>query len=63
MVSIASNKGWTLHQLDVKFTFLNGPLDEDEYVYEPTRTKISRHENKLYWLKKTYIIYGLKQAP
>ncbi|XP_057452537.1 protein FAR1-RELATED SEQUENCE 6-like [Lotus japonicus] len=42
MVSIASNKGWTLHQLDVKFTFLNGPLDEDDIMIPEIYEEVNR---------------------
>jgi len=32
VVAIATNANWSLHQLDVKSAFLNGPLDEEVYV-------------------------------
>ena len=32
MVALATNKDWSLHQLDVKSAFLNGPLEEEVYV-------------------------------
>lgn len=32
IIAIASYKGWSLHQLDLKSAFLNGWLDEEVYV-------------------------------
>lgn len=61
VVAIASFKGWSMHQLDVKSAFLNGPLEEEVYVEQPPGFKISGHESKVYKLRKA--LYGLKQAP
>ena len=47
--------------MDLKSTFLNGFLEEDIYVEQPSRYEIMGHENKVYKLKKA--LYGLKQAP
>ncbi|GKF75895.1 retrovirus-related pol polyprotein from transposon TNT 1-94 [Tanacetum coccineum] len=41
--------------MDVKTTFLNGPLKEEVYINQP------HHPNKVYRLKKA--LYRLKQAP
>ncbi|KAK2394534.1 putative mitochondrial protein [Trifolium repens] len=35
VVVIASVKKWPMSQMDVKSTFLNGPLDEEVYVSQP----------------------------
>jgi len=35
VVALASSKNWSLFHLDVKFAFLNGPLEEDVYVTQP----------------------------
>ena len=32
VVVLACNQGWSIFHLDVKLTFLNGPLDEEVYV-------------------------------
>ena len=32
VLSLATMNGWSLHQLDVKNTFLHGPLDETAFV-------------------------------
>lgn len=33
--SLAAQKGWKIHHIDVKATFLNGYLKEDVYMFEP----------------------------
>jgi uncharacterized membrane protein len=47
--------------LDVKSAFLNGVLNEEIYVEQPTSFKKLNSTNKVYLLKKA--LYGLKQAP
>jgi hypothetical protein len=47
--------------LDVKSTFLNGPLGEEVYVQQPPGFVVKGQEQKLYRLRKA--LYGLKQAP
>ncbi|WJX39555.1 DNA helicase [Trifolium repens] len=61
VVAIATYKSWSMHQLDVKSAFLNGPLDEEVYVKQPPGFEIIGQENKVFKLKKA--LYGLKQAP
>nr|GEY59383.1 integrase, catalytic region, zinc finger, CCHC-type, peptidase aspartic, catalytic [Tanacetum cinerariifolium] len=55
-----------LHQfdrldMDVKKTFLYGPLKEEVYVNQPDGFVDPYHPDKVYCLKKA--LYGLKQAP
>jgi len=40
IVSIACRRNWPMYHLDVKSTFLNGPLDEVVYVTQPPCFKI-----------------------
>nr|GEV22959.1 hypothetical protein [Tanacetum cinerariifolium] len=47
--------------MDVKTTFLNGPLKEEVYVAQPDRFVDPDHPEKVYRLRKA--LYGLKQAP
>lgn len=61
IISIAAQNNWKLHQMDVKSAFLNGFLEEEIYVEQPTGYVRKREENKVYKLKKA--LYGLKQAP
>ena len=35
IMATTTYKGYNIHQLDVKSTFLNGPLDEEVYVSQP----------------------------
>ena len=32
IISIAAKMGWSIHQMDVKITFLNGFIDEEVYI-------------------------------
>ena len=61
LVSLAIFKGWGLHQLDVKSTFLNGALEEEVYVTQPPRFVKTGEEFKVLRLYKAS--YALKQAP
>ncbi|GJV39375.1 retrovirus-related pol polyprotein from transposon TNT 1-94 [Tanacetum coccineum] len=47
--------------MDVKTTFLNGPLKEEVYVAQPDEFVDPDHPEKVYFLRKA--LYGLKQAP
>ncbi|GJZ33150.1 retrovirus-related pol polyprotein from transposon TNT 1-94 [Tanacetum coccineum] len=47
--------------MDVKTTFLNGPLKGEVYVNQPDGFIDPHHPDKVYLLKKA--LYGLKQAP
>ncbi|KAI5344202.1 hypothetical protein L3X38_012079 [Prunus dulcis] len=61
LVAVAAQRNWRLFQLDVKSAFLNGVLNEEVYVDQPSGFVIQGSEDKVYKLKKA--LYGLKQAP
>lgn len=61
VIALASMRSWPLFQLDVKSTFLNGPLEEEVYVMQPPGFEIEEGKDMVYKLKKA--LYGLKQAP
>ena len=46
--------------MDVKYAFLNDPLEEKVYVVQPSGFVVRNHELKFYKLKKAF--YGLKKA-
>ncbi|GJT78166.1 retrovirus-related pol polyprotein from transposon TNT 1-94 [Tanacetum coccineum] len=60
-VAYAAHKSFPVYQMDVKTTFLNGPLKEEVYINKPDGFVDPHHPNKGYRLKKA--LYGLKQAP
>nr|GFB87661.1 hypothetical protein [Tanacetum cinerariifolium] len=47
--------------MDMKTTFLNGPLKEEVYIAQPDGFVNPDHLEKVYRLRKA--LYGLKQAP
>nr|GEW67945.1 hypothetical protein [Tanacetum cinerariifolium] len=60
-IAYAAHKPFTVYQMDVKTTFLYGPLKEEVYVNQPDGFVDPYHPDKVYRLKKA--LYGLKQAP
>nr|GEZ35104.1 hypothetical protein [Tanacetum cinerariifolium] len=59
-IAYAAHKYFTVYQMDVKTTFLYGPLKEEVYVNQPDGFIDPYHLDKVYCLKKA--LYGLKQA-
>nr|GEV03461.1 retrovirus-related Pol polyprotein from transposon TNT 1-94 [Tanacetum cinerariifolium] len=60
-IAYAAHNSFSLYQMDVKTTFLNGPLKEDVYATQPDGFVDTDHPEKVYHLRKA--LYGLKQAP
>ncbi|GKD97475.1 retrovirus-related pol polyprotein from transposon TNT 1-94 [Tanacetum coccineum] len=60
-IAYAAHTSFPIYQMDVKTTFLNGPLKEEVYINQPDEFVDPHHPNKVYHLKKA--LYGLKQAP
>ena len=61
LVALARKHRWKIHQLDVKYSFLNGELKEEVYLGQPEGFVQKGQEHLACKLKKA--IYGLKQAP
>lgn len=59
IISLALAKGWSLGQLYVNNTFLNGVLKEEVYMFQPSRFE---NTDKSLVCKLEKAFYGLKQA-
>nr|GEW74089.1 putative ribonuclease H-like domain-containing protein [Tanacetum cinerariifolium] len=59
-IFVAANKGWPLHQFDVKNAFLHEELKEEIYMEAPHGFTNSFGEREVCLLKKS--LYGLKQS-
>ena len=53
----ASQRGWTVHQLDVETECLHGKLQEEIYMEQPAMFEVGE---KVCLLKRS--LYGLRQA-
>nr|GEW06124.1 putative reverse transcriptase, RNA-dependent DNA polymerase [Tanacetum cinerariifolium] len=60
-VAYAVHKSFPIYHMDMKTTFLNGPLKEEVYVTQADRFVDSDYPEKVYHLRKA--LYELKQAP
>jgi hypothetical protein len=58
LLAFSVAKGFTLHPMDVKSSFLNGVLDEKVHVRQPPGFESEKYPNRVYKLRKT--LYGLK---
>ncbi|KAL0461980.1 UNVERIFIED_CONTAM: Retrovirus-related Pol polyprotein from transposon TNT 1-94 [Sesamum latifolium] len=58
VLAISALLGLPVYQLDVKSAFLNGELEEEVYVEQPTGYIVQGKEEKAYRLRKA--LYGLK---
>nr|AAM08642.1 Putative copia-type pol polyprotein [Oryza sativa Japonica Group] len=61
LLAFVTNLNFKLYQMDVKSTFLNGPMNELVYVEQPPGFEDPKYPNRVYKLHKA--LYGLKQAP
>jgi hypothetical protein len=61
LLAYATHHSFKLCQMDVKSTFLNGPIKEEVYVEQPPGFENDRYPDHIYKLSKA--LYGLKQAP
>nr|GFB29969.1 Gag-Pol polyprotein [Tanacetum cinerariifolium] len=60
-IAYAAHNSFTIYQMDVKTTFLYGPLNEEVYANQTDGFVDPYHPDQVYRLKKA--LYGLKQAP
>lgn len=60
MIALAYYKILSLFHLDVKSTFLNGPLEEEVFIVQPPGIVIKGKENLVFKLPKA--LYSLKQV-
>ncbi|GKE06861.1 gag-pol polyprotein, partial [Tanacetum coccineum] len=60
-IAYAVHKSFPIYQMELKMTFLNGPLKEDVYVAQPDGFVDLDHPEKVYRQMKA--LYGLKQPP
>jgi hypothetical protein len=52
LFALAAQEGWCVHLMDVKSVFLNGDLNEEVYVHQPSGFAIPDKEGKVLRLRK-----------
>lgn len=60
LLTVAAEKNWEVHQMDVDCAYLNAPLDEPVYMQIPPGIDVDRKQGQVFKLVKA--LYGLKQA-
>jgi hypothetical protein len=60
LLAFAASKGFKLYQMNVKSVFLNGVIQEEVFVKQPSCFKNPKYPSHVYKLSKA--LYGLKQA-
>jgi hypothetical protein len=60
LLANVAHHSFKLFQMDVRNTFLDGPIKEEVYVEQPPDFKDDRYPDHVYKLSKA--VYGLKQA-
>jgi hypothetical protein len=58
LLAYTANEGWVVHHMDMKSAFLNGDLQEEVFVEQPSGFIINEVENKVLHLNKA--LYGLR---
>lgn len=61
LITLATQNMWKLHHMDVKSAFLNGELEKEVYVKQPSGFIKEGEEHRVFKLHKA--LYGLRQAP
>jgi hypothetical protein len=61
IMSLATSMGWSLHQMDVNTTFLNGVIEEEVYIEQPQGFEVHSRDTHVCRLNKS--LYGLKKDP
>jgi hypothetical protein len=61
LLAYAAHHSFKMFQMDVKSTFLNGPIKKEVYMEQPPAFEDDRYTDHVYKLSK--VLYGLKQAP
>eukprot|EP00253_Pinus_taeda_P004860 PITA_04860 len=61
MISLATQMGWEIHQMDVKTEFLNEVIEEEVYIEQ--LEGFETHEKKSHVCRLKKALYGIKQAP
>ncbi|KAG8498357.1 hypothetical protein CXB51_006727 [Gossypium anomalum] len=63
VLALAVLMGWSLRQVDINNTFLNGDLQEEIYMVQPPGFEQQGHEGQQLVCRLKKALYGLKQAP
>ena len=52
IISLAAQNKWKIQQMDVKSAFLNGVLEKEVYIQQPSGYEVKGHKDKVLKLKK-----------